>query len=32
MIYAVMEKNVNNVKKLIEQVIPLISKQTGKEN
>ena len=26
MIYAVMEKNVNNVKKLIEQVIPLISK------
>ena len=32
MIYAVMEKNVENVKKLIEQVIPLISKQTGKEN
>ena len=32
MIYAVMEKNANNVKKLIEQVIPLISKQTGKEN
>ena len=32
MIYAVMEKNVNNVKKLIEQVIPLISKQTGKKN
>jgi len=32
MIYAVMEKNVNNVKKLIEQVIPLISKQTGEEN
>ena len=27
MIYAVMEKNVNNVKKLFEQVIPLISKQ-----
>ena len=32
MIYAVMEKNVKNVKKLIEQVIPLISKQTGKDN
>ncbi|MEE3153869.1 MAG: MTAP family purine nucleoside phosphorylase, partial [Candidatus Neomarinimicrobiota bacterium] len=32
MIYAVMEKNVHNVKKLIEQVIPLIGKQTGKEN
>ena len=32
MIYAVMEKNVNNVKKLIEQVIPLISKQTEEEN
>jgi 5'-methylthioadenosine phosphorylase len=32
MIYAVMEKNVNNVKKLIEQVIPLISKQYKKEN
>jgi purine nucleoside phosphorylase len=32
LIYAVMEKNVNNVKKLIEQVIPLISKQTGKKN
>jgi len=32
MIYAVMEKNVNNVKKLIEQVIPLISKQYRKEN
>ena len=32
MIYAVMEKNVNNVKKLIEQVIPLVSKQYGKEN
>ena len=31
-IYAVMEKNVNNVKKLIEQVIPLISKQYRKEN
>ena len=31
-IYAVMEKNVNNVKKLIEQVIPLITKQAGKEN
>ena len=30
MIYAVMEKNVNNVKKLIEQVIPLISKQYKK--
>jgi hypothetical protein len=27
-----MEKNVNNVKKLIKQVIPMISKQTGKEN
>ena len=26
MIYSVMEKNVNNVKKLIENVIPLISK------
>jgi 5'-methylthioadenosine phosphorylase len=32
MIYAVMEKNVNNVKKLIEQVIPLISKQYKKED
>jgi 5'-methylthioadenosine phosphorylase len=32
MIYAVMEKNVNNVKKLIEQVIPLISKQYRKED
>ena len=32
MIYAVMEKNVNNVKKLIEQVILLISKQYRKEN
>tara|TARA_B100000427_G_scaffold293995_1_gene272306 strand:- start:191 stop:961 length:771 start_codon:yes stop_codon:yes gene_type:complete len=32
MIYSVMEKNVNNVKKLIEQVIPLISKQYNKEN
>jgi len=27
-----MEKNVNNVKKLIEQVIPLISKQYKKED
>ena len=32
MVYAVMEKNVNNVKKLIEQVIPLISKFDKKEN
>ena len=32
MIYAVMEKNVNNVKKLIEQVIPLIRKQYEKED
>ena len=32
MIYAVMEKNANNVKKLIEQVIPLISKQYRKED
>jgi 5'-methylthioadenosine phosphorylase len=32
MIYAVMEKNVNNVEKLIEQVIPLIGKQYGKED
>ena len=32
MIYAVMEKNVNNVKKLIEQTIPLISKKYKKEN
>jgi len=32
MIYAVMEKNVNNVKKLIEQVIPLLSKQYKKDN
>ena len=32
MIYAVMEKNVKNVKKLIEHVIPLISKQTGKDS
>ena len=32
MIYAVMEKNVNNVKKLIEHFIPLISKETGKDN
>ena len=32
MIYAIMVKNVNNVKKLIEQVIPLIGKQYGKEN
>ena len=32
MIYAVMEKNVNNVKKLIEQVIPLISKQYKTED
>ena len=32
MIYSVMEKNVNNVKKLIEQTIPLISKKYKKEN
>ena len=32
MIYAVMEKNVNNIKKLIDQVILLIGKQIGKEN
>ena len=32
MIYAVMEKNVNNVKKLIEKTIPLISKKYKKEN
>ena len=32
MIYAVMEKNVNNVKKLIEQVIPLIRKQYEKDD
>ena len=32
MIYAVKEKNVNNVKILNEQVIPLIRKQYGKEN
>jgi len=31
MIYAVMEKNVHNVKKLIENVIPLISKDCKKE-
>ena len=31
MIYAVMEKNVKNVKKLIENVIPLISRKTMKE-
>ena len=31
MIYAVMEKNVHNVKKLIEHAIPLISKNCGKE-
>jgi len=30
MIYAVMEKNVHNVKKLIEHVIPLIIKNCGK--
>ena len=30
MIYAVMEKNVHNVKKLIEHVIPLIIKNYGK--
>ena len=31
MIYAVMEKNVKNVKKLIEQVIPLIQENDGKK-
>ncbi len=31
MIYAVMEKHVHNVKKLIENAIPLISKNCGKE-
>ena len=31
MIYAVMEKNVNNVKTLIDYVIPLINKNCGKE-
>ena len=31
MIYAVMEKNVKNVKKLIEQVIPLIQEDDGKK-
>ena len=30
MIYAVMEKNVHNVKKLIEHVVPLIIKNCGK--
>jgi len=32
MIYAVMGKNVNNLKKLIEQVVPLISKQNKDKN
>ena len=32
MIYAVMEKNVNNVKILIERVIPLIRKQYEKDD
>tara|TARA_Y100000590_G_scaffold344300_1_gene393673 strand:- start:3631 stop:4401 length:771 start_codon:yes stop_codon:yes gene_type:complete len=32
MIYAVMKKNVNNVKKLIKQVVPLISIQNKKED
>ena len=32
MIYAVMKKNVNNIKKLIEHVIPLISKRYIKED
>jgi len=31
MIYAIMEKNVKNVKKLIEQVIPLIQENDGKK-